>query len=147
MTKAKIGSIDEITKKFIEVTPGRSAYYESGVKAPKEDWETNTVNAMGAYKAAVSAADIGKRFAGGAKKSGSGKWQRKAVDVGVSRFGPGVTASEPDYKSGFDPFVSVIAGTDLSPRKPRGDPANYRRVEEIGAALTKKRLALIGAGA
>ena len=147
MAKAKIRPIDEIASKFIEVTPGRSGFYEAGVRAPLEDWETNTVLAQAAYKGAVSAADIGKRFAGGAKRAGTAKWQRKAVDVGVDRFGPGVLASELDFKQGFEPFVAVIAATDMPARKPRGDPANYKRSEVIGSALHTKRLALIGAGA
>lgn len=146
MVKAKIGTTEEITSKFIEVTPGRSSYYESGVKDPKEDWETNAVLASGAFKAAVTAPDIAKRFTGGVKKAGTAKWQRKAIELGVDRFGPGVIASEADYKTGIDPFVAVIAATEMSARKPRGDPANYKRVEEIGTALFKKRLALIGAG-
>jgi len=146
MVKAKIGSIEEITKKFIEVTPGRAPYYESGIEDPKEDWETNTVLASSAYKAAVTAVDIAKRFTGGVKKAGTAKWQRKARELGVDRFGPGVIAAEGDFKTGFDPFVAVIAATEMSARKPRGDPANYKRVEEIGTALFKKRLALIGAG-
>ncbi|MBA7568160.1 hypothetical protein ES708_09881 [subsurface metagenome] len=41
---------------------------------------------------------------------------------------------------------STIAALTLSPRKPRGDPANYNRVQEIGKALNAKRLALLGGG-
>lgn len=147
MPKPKIGSIDEITAKFIEVTPGRAPYYESGVRAPKLDWEAETVAAAKAYKAAISAPDIEKRFSGGAKKAGTAKWQRKAVDVGVGRFGPGVLAAEPDFRAGFDPYVATIAAVEMDARKPRGDPANYKRSEQVGSALHKKRLALIGAGA
>lgn len=147
MAKPKIGSIDEITNKFIEVTPGRAPYYESGVRDPKEDWEAATVAAAKAFKAAISAPDIERRFSGGAKKAGTAKWQRKAIDVGVGRFGPGVLAAEADFKAGFEPYVATIAAVEMSERKPRGDPANYKRSEEVGSALHKKRLALIGAGA
>jgi len=146
MAKPKIRSIDEITKKYIEVTPGRAPFYESGVTDPLEDWEVQTVAAAAVFKAAVTAPDIGKRFAGGAKRVGTAKWKRKAIEVGVDRYGPGVLAAEADFKTGFEPFVSVIAATEIPERKPRGDPANYKRVEAIGTALFKKRLALIGAG-
>lgn len=146
MAKAKVRGTDEITKKFIEVTPGRSAYYAAGVEDPLEDWETNTVLSMAAFKSAVAAADIGKRFVGGAKRAGTAKWKRKSVDIGVDRFGPGVSASELDYKAGIEPYVAVIGATELTGRKPRGDPANLKRVEEVATALHRKRLALIGAG-
>jgi len=146
MAKAKVRSTDEITKKFIEVTPGRSGYYAVGVENPLEDWEANTVSAMLAYKAAVTAGDIGKRFVGGAKRAGTAKWKRKAVDVGVDRYGPGVAASEADFRVGIEPYVAVIAATDMPDRKPRGDPENMKRVTAIATALHAKRLALIGAG-
>lgn len=145
MPKPKIRTTDEITAKYIEVTPARAPFYETGVRAPLEDWESQTVAAMGAYKGAVTAPDIGKRFSGGVRRAGTAKWQRKAIDVGIDRFGPGVIAAEADFKTGFDPFVAVIAATEIPVRKPRGDPANYKRVEAIGTALFKKRLALIGA--
>jgi hypothetical protein len=147
MAKPKIGSIDEITKKYIEVTPNRATYYEAGVGAPKEDWEKNTVAASKSYKAAVSAADIERRFSGGAKKAGTAKWQRKARDVGVGRYGPGVMAAESDYRTGLDPYVPVIAAVEMSERQPRGSDANWERSKQVGNALHKKRLALIGAGA
>lgn len=146
MGKAKIGSVDDIAAKFGEVTPGRAPYYASGVENPLEDWETQTAAAMGAFKAAVSAADIGKRFAGGVRKAGTSKWKRKAIEVGVDRYGPGVMASVQDFKDGFEPYAAVIAATEMPDRKPRGDPGNYKRAEAIGTALFKKRLALIGAG-
>lgn len=147
MVKAKIGTAEKIAEKWLEVTPGRSNYYESGVRDPDEDWETNTVAAGPAFKAAMSAVDIVKRFVGGAKKVGTAKWQRKSLDLGVGRFGPGVLAGGDDFKDGFAPFVPVIAAVEMPARKPRGDPGNYDRGKAIGDALHKKRLALIGAGA
>lgn len=146
MAKAQVRSVDIIAKKYEEVTPGRAAYYELGVSDPLEDWERNTVAAMAAYKGAVSAADIGKRFVGGAKRAGTGKWKRKSMDVGVDRYGPGVLAGVGDFSAGIEPFIAVIAATELSARKPRGDPANMKRVEQMATALHAKRLALIGAG-
>ncbi len=144
MTKIEVPSTSEVAKKWAEVTPGRSAYYEAGVRSPKYDWESRTLAAKSAYKAAISAADIGERFAGGVKAAGSEKWARKAVDVGVSRFGPGVRAATDDFGSGISPYLDELGRVDLPDRAPRGDPANLRRVEVVATALHKKRLALIG---
>lgn len=66
--------------------------------------------------------------------------------MGGGRFGPGVAAATDDYKTGAEPYFSTLAALTLSARKPRGDPANYNRVQEIGKALNAKRLALLGAG-
>ena len=144
MAKVEVPSVAEVAKKWAEVTPGRSAYYEAGVRAPRYDWETRTLAAKSAYKAAISAADIGERFAGGVKAAGSATWSRKAIDVGGTRFGPGVRAATDDFGSGIAPYLEEIARVDLPDRAPRGDPANLRRVEAIATALHKKRLALIG---
>lgn len=146
MGNVKIGSIDDIGKKYIDVTPGRSQYYQAGVEHPKADWEAGAAAAVPNLKAAVSAANFGQRVLGGIKKAGTAKWQKKATTLGVSRYGPGVQAAGDDYKAGFAPFQAVISGTTLPERRPRGDPANNQRSAAMGAALTAKRIALLGAG-
>ncbi len=146
MPKAKAPAASEIAAKWAEVTPGRSGYYEAGITSPSEDWERNTVAQATAFKSAVQAGDIDKRFSGGVHRAGTAKWQRKAKDVGVGRFGTGVSAATADMAAGVEPYVSVISATELSARKPRGDPGNLDRVKQISSALHAKRLALIGAG-
>ena len=64
--------------------------------------------------------------------------------MGQARFGPGVAAATTDYTTGVEPYFTTISALTLSARKPRGDPANYKRVEEVGKALNAKRLALLG---
>ena len=142
--KLVVPSADVIAKKWVDVTPARASYYEE--EAPKAGnlWETNTIGAKGTYKAAVADPKISDRFAGGARGKAE-KFARKVTDVGVGRFGPGVSAAEADMEAGFDPYAAVLAGITVSDRKPRGDPANYNIVKEIGDPLHKKRLALLGA--
>ncbi len=83
---------------------------------------------------------------GGIKKAGTAKWKKKASTLGVQRYGPGVQAAGDDYKAGFAPYQAVISGVVLPERRPRGDPANTQRVSVMSAALTAKRIALLGAG-
>ena len=147
MPRAKAPAASEIAEKWANVTPGRASYYEAGVTSPEEDWEKNAAAQASTYKAAVQAADIDKRFSGGVHKAGTAKWQRKAKDVGVGRFGTGVSAAQGDMSTGVEPYVAVINATELASRKPRGDPGNLERVKAIATALHTKRLALIGAGA
>lgn len=147
MAKAKIASTETIAKKWANVTPGRASDYEAGVNNPKRDWEAGAIGASANYKAAVSSGDIQKKFTGGIRKAGTAKWKNKAITLGKDRFGPGVQAAAADYQAGFDPYAAVIAGVELSDRKPRGDPANYERSKQIGAALFAKRVALKTAGA
>lgn len=146
MGKVKIKDLGAIADKWAEVTPGRVAYYEAGIENPLEDWEAATVASQAAFKAAVSAPDIGKRHTGGVRRAGTGKWQRKARELGVPRFGPGVLAAKDDFGTGYAPFREVLAALDLPTRKPRGDPGNKERSSAVGVALFKKRLAMVGAG-
>jgi len=143
----KVKSIDEIAAKWADVTPGRASYYEKYASVAGADWETGATGARAAFKAAVTAPGIDAHYAGGVKKVGGTKYERKVKAVGVGRFGPGVAAAKDDMKSGFAPHRDEIETTlpTLKARGPRGDPANWDRSKTIGTALAKKRLALIAA--
>lgn len=136
-----IRSAREISAKFIRVTPERATDYEAGVKAPKKDWATETGAASETYAEGVRAAIERGAFAAGVTKAGTGKWQRKAVELGAKRFGPGVRASQADYEKGFAPYRDVIQNTVLPPRYPKGDPRNIARVEAMAAALHTAKVA------
>jgi hypothetical protein len=142
----KVKSAAEVAAKWAEQTPGRSAYYEAGVKGAGSDWETNTKAAAANYKSAVQAGNIDKMFAGGVAKAGAAKYTRKSVEVGVGRFSSGVTAGKVDYQSGIDGMLQTIAGITLPPRAPRGSESNLARVRAVASALHAKRLAERAAG-
>ena len=143
----KVKPVAEVAAKWAEVTPARSGYYEKGAVGAGADWEKGATLAASSYKSAVSAGNIGQMYSGGVRKAGAAKYDRKVKDVGVGRFGQGVTAAVGDYSSGVDPYLSTIAGLSLTTRAPRGSAINLQRVAEIATALTKKRLALRAAGA
>jgi hypothetical protein len=130
-----IKSSAEIAAKWSSVTPTRTQFYESGVRAPQKDWQKATANAEPTYKEAVTAAANAGRFAKGVNAAGSAKWQRKAIEVGAGRWGPGVSIAGPDFQAGFAPYRDAIEKVILKPRYPKGDPRNYERVAQIGTAL------------
>ena len=107
-------------------------------------WEANASGAKDNYNKAITASGIADRFAGGIKRAGAAKFARKITDVAKDRFAPGIHAAKIDYTERVTPFLETIAGLTLSKRAPRGDPANYKRVEEVGKALSAKRLATLG---
>jgi len=142
----KVKSVDEVVSKWLDVTPGRSAYYEKEASVAGADWEAGAAAASAAFKAGISAANIEAMFKGGIKRAGAAKYNRKVKDVGVARFAQGVSAAGPDFHDGVAPMLEEISRVTLSARQPRGSEANYARVREIGTALHKKRLALRAAG-
>jgi len=147
MVKPTVPTAAAAAQTWATITPTRSAQYVAGVKAPKTDWANATAAAAPNYKAAISAANIQQKFAGGVKQAGTSKWQTKAATLGGDRFGPGVQAAQSDYQAGEDPYLATIAGVDMSDRQPRGNPANIQRVAQIDAALTAKRQAMKTASA
>ena len=118
----------------------------ANAEAKADKWARNTAAAADNFHMAVTAANVKERFRRGVVKAGASKFARKVAAVAAGRFSEGVGVAQPDYKAGVEPFFSTLAALTLSPRKPRGDPSNYNRVQEVGKALNAKRLALLGAG-
>jgi len=145
LVKVDVPSAEQVAKKWVEEAPKRAVYYKENTIGSGSKWESETGKAADTYKAAVQAADIGKRFKGGVKGKGA-KFDRKVEDVGATRYGPGIQAAEEDMKTGVSDYLSEIAATDIDERGPRGDPGNWARSQKIGDALHKKRLAKLAAG-
>ncbi len=141
----KVKPIDASTTKWEERARTASAEYATNAEAAASAWEAATKAASDTYGMAIAAPGIKTRFARGVARAGASKYARKIVDVGADRFAPGVAAATTDYKAGAEPYFATLSALTLSPRKPRGDPANYNRVEQVGKALNAKRLALLGA--
>jgi len=140
MVKLVVKTLEDTVKRWVEETPKRAAYYELYTPAAGKRWEEHTVGAMDTYKAAVTAIGIERRFAGGVRRVGAPKFVNKVKKVGIARFGPGIVAAEDYYKGGIDPFLKRLAEIDVPERKPRGDPANLKRVEVIFKELHELRL-------
>jgi len=140
----KVKDVTKSTEKWSENASRAAAEFATNAEAAASEWASKTAAAAGTFHAAITAPNIQTRFAKGVARAGAEKFARKIRDVGRDRFGPGVAAATTDYNAGVAPFFATISALTLTSRKPRGDPANYRRVEEVGKALNAKRLALLG---
>lgn len=140
----KVKDIGVSTTKWSENASRAAEEFAARAEAAADDWARNTQAAASNFQAAITAPGIKQRFAKGVARAGAAKFARKIRDVGRDRFAPGVAAATTDYTAGVEPYFITIAALTLSARKPRGDPANYKRVEEVGKALNAKRLALLG---
>jgi len=132
--------LEDIVKKWSEVTPNRATYYEAGIRAPLRDWATRAAAANDAWKAGITDAASKDLFKKGVTKAGTDKWQRKALAVGPGRFAEGVRVAAPDYQEGWAPYHEVLSKLELPQRGRRGDPKNIERVRAIAQALYKKRI-------
>jgi hypothetical protein len=140
----KVKPIDASTDKWGTNAARSAEEFATNAEASADEWARNTAAAANTYGLAIAAPGIKTRFAKGVARAGAAKFARKIRDVARDRFGPGVAAATVDYKAGAEPYFSTLAALTLTARKPRGDPANYGRVEQIGKALNAKRLALLG---
>lgn len=142
----KVKPLDASVPKWL-ANAGRAAEeFAARSEAAAQDWATNTAKAADTFGLAISAAGIKERFRRGVTKAGAQKFARKISSVGKDRYRPGIEAADADYRAGMEPYITTLQGLTLSARKPKGDPANYQRVEQVGKALNAKRLALLGAG-
>ncbi len=142
----KVKEVGVSTAKWAEKARGAAAEFATEAEAAADLWVGNTQRAADTFHQAITAPNMKERFRRGVVRAGAAKFARKIREVGADRFASGVDAALVDYTAGVEPYFSTIAAITLDPRKPRGDPANYRRVEQIGKALNAKRLALLGAG-
>lgn len=141
---AFIRSIDQISRKWATVTPGRTEDYRQGVENPRKDWGTATAAAEGAYEAGVSQAIAKKRFGKGVKAAGTETWKEGAVKKGTARWGPGVAIAQDKYSRNFAPFRDAIERVNLPPRYARRDPRNLARVKAVVDALSAAKEARLG---
>jgi len=135
----EVKSLDRISNKWSNASNASTGEYEFGVKNPKKDWATETANAENNYKAGVQKAANEGRFGKGVKKAGTAKWQENTLNKGVNRWADGISKSKSNYEKGFAPYRETIINTTLSPRGPKGDPNNIKRVAEMAQALHKKK--------
>jgi len=142
----KVPSAADIAAKWARVASSRSPEYQAGVTGAGTTWEANSSASKAAFQASVTAGNIGQMWAGGIKRAGGAKYERKATGVGKDRYSGGVTAATADMQSGMEPMVQTIASVTPPIRQPRGSEANLARVRAYSSALNAKRLALRAAG-
>jgi len=137
---AEIKSLAAIRDKWTRVTPGRTEDYKLGIQNPRRDWEEETLEAAGNWKAGIDAAAAKGLFEKGVSAAGTGKWKEKALKKGPGRFAEGVYIAGDDYEKGFKPYRDAIAAVDLGPRFPRRDPRNLERVRRVVNALIEAKI-------
>ena len=129
-----------IARKYVQRAQAAGGEYAAGVKSPANDWAQNTAAANDAYKQGVAAASARDAFLKGVSAAGTPKWQKKAVEVGATRYPQGVANAESDYATGFAPYADTIKGLQLPPRAAKGNPQNIQRVSAVADALHRKKV-------
>lgn len=135
----RVKSAADIAAKWSRVSAQRDADYKEGVSDPGVEWARNAAAAEETYVAGVTEAAGRNAFSKGINAAGDEKWRRKTVEVGTTRWSPGIRAAVKDFEDGFAPFRDVLERLELPPRAPRGDPRNLERVATVARALAEAR--------
>lgn len=133
-------SIDQIAKKWSDRAQAAAPDYTQGVTTTTKDWAKLTSDAHSAWQTGITQAISRNAFSRGVTKAGTSKWQDAAKTKGSQRYGPGVASAQPEFQTGFTPYLSVIQSLSLNPRQAKGSPANYDRSRAVGTALHAKKV-------
>ena len=114
--------------------------YMAGVKAAGADWQAGAAGAGENYNQGVQAAIARNAFTKGVAAAGPDKYVRNAAGVGAQRYPQGVGNAEADWQKGTAPYLDTLRNAQLPPRRPKGDPGNYLRVQAVGEALRARKL-------
>ena len=126
--------------KFANRASAAAGDYAAGVQGAGQSWQQNTAASGDAYAQGVTAAISRKAFEGGVAKAGAAKYTANAAGKGAQRYPQGVSAAGPAWQAAVGKYLQVIAGLTLNPRRPKGDPANLTRVQQVTQALRSAKL-------
>jgi hypothetical protein len=136
----KVKDAGSAAAKFTQRGAAAASDYTAGVQGAGEDWARNTAGSVENYNAAVQDAIARGAFARGVQQAGPTKFASRASTVGARRFPEGVREAGPAFQAGVAPYLQIIAALTLPPRRPKGDPANFARVQAVGDALRRRKV-------
>ena|SRR5213083_871166 len=137
----RIKDVGSLAKKFVQRAQGAGGDYKSGVEQAAGDWESATKAAEQSYRDGVTAAAADGRFGRGVAAAGGAKYQQRASTLGAQRYPTGVAASEGEWAKGTAPYLQALSSMTLTPRRPKGDPANMQRANDVATRLRAMRVA------
>lgn len=127
-------------QKFVTRAQAAGGDYKAGVQNAGQRWQANTAAAEQTWGAGVNDAVSRGAFGKGVAKAGAGKYADNASGKGALRYPQGVQQAGPTWQANVQPFLQTLSGLNLPPRQPKGNPANYARVQAVGDALRAQKL-------
>jgi hypothetical protein len=135
MPASIVPNISRVADKWARRAASAGGEYEAGVSGTPKSWAAASTAAEKNYTAGVTAAAAAGRYGKGVGKAGDARWKKGATEKGPARYSQGVGLAQPDYQSGFAPYLELIGRTDVPPRGAVGSESNYMRGAVIAKAL------------
>lgn len=127
-------------QKFVQRAQAAAGDYSKGVANAGPAWQANTAASADTWAAGVQGAISNGRFTKGVNNAGANKYSAAASGKGAQRYPQGVAVAGPAWQEATQPYLQTIAGLQLPPRRPKGDPGNLQRVQMVTQALRTKKV-------
>lgn len=137
----KTKSIERTVAKYQQRVAVAGPEYKAGIMNPKRAWDEGAIDAAGTWGSAIQEAVSRGAFEKGVRDAGNSKWQTMSDKKGTARFSQGVDAGLPYYRQGMQQNLSIIEGTTLGVRGPKGSAQNYERSKTVGESLRAAKIA------
>jgi hypothetical protein len=111
--------------------------YKNGIQGAGGTWQAAVDDAEDNWSAGVNMAAGAHSFSRGVQGKAA-LYVTKAVEIGATRYGPGINAAGPQYNTGMGKVLAVIANITLPPRMPAG--SNQGRSSAVSDALHQAKI-------
>jgi len=118
---------------------GASTDYGNGVQNTQADQAALAAAAAPVWAQAVQQAASDGRFAKNVLAAGTAKWKAGVKNLGIARYGTGVSNAGGKYASGVQPFFAALQALNLPQRQTKGN--NAARSNAVVQALMATKAA------
>lgn len=136
----RVKDVATAREKFVNRGSAAASDYANGVKGSGGTWQAHAIAAAPVFAAGIQEAITRDAYAKGVAHAGGAKYEARATGVGATRYPQGIRDAGPAWEQGASPYLQLMAGLTLPPRRPKGDPLNIQRVQAINDANRKKKV-------
>lgn len=111
----KMPSQQAIKNAYLSAIPVVSGRYKAGVEGTN-NWQASAIAGQGLYVARMQDAAVLSRREKGLQRVSDQEWKQNALDKGVSRIGPGMTAGANKQAMNYEPIRVALESVSLPPR-------------------------------
>lgn len=133
--------------KYTNNTANAVPAYKAGVQSPKTSQSAAAIAAVGNWQQAVSSQQARSAFVSGLTKAGDTAWTNGALNKGADRYPVGTRLAAPKWQTNVQPYLQLIASTNLPPKGIRGAAQNWQRSQVLGLALHNLKVQRAGGAA
>lgn len=134
----KVPSIGQVVQLWQTRSVSATQQYRDGVSQAGSAWQAGVDSGEDNWRNGVATAAAAGAYNRGTSGKAA-KYVDKAVNVGATRFGPGVQAATNAYTSGMGKVLAIEAGITLPARMATG--SNQGRSSAVADALHQAKLA------